>query len=108
MGKTRSLVGERYEILLTVCSDQHLAICLAFSGIRWVGGARGWWCWAIQWDTYKAIMQSTVIYSTRRYGNVLENCRLDHRLLGDTGPAGAGYCTRPDEFEFTISNPTLI
>ena len=38
----------------------------------------------------------------------MEICKLDHRLLGDTGPAGVGYCTRPDEFEFTISNPTLI
>lgn len=38
----------------------------------------------------------------------MENCRLDHRLLGDAGPAGVGYCTMPDEFEFTVSNPTLI
>lgn len=51
------------------------------------------------------------------YGNIfnasiwkcaMENCRLGHRLLGDTGPAGVGYCKRSDEFEFTISNPTLI
>lgn len=55
----------------------------------------------------RRIMQSHGnIFNASIWKCTMENCGLGHRLLGDTGPAGVGYCTRPDEFEFIICNLT--